>query len=229
MWKLAILLGLQAGQRACWFVPLLFFMENVAGFSGLQISLVIGTGSVASLLLAAAACGFAYAFVHPYAQFRLTDAGLGAGAAQRALTLGQLCELLALLVLAALHRVLGMKRVMIIGFVALLLRMAVMSVEAPLWLLVSVQGLHGIDFAFAAITVAIIAETLSSPETRSRAQALVLLCLWGAGRFVGFIASGWAWDRFDGPEKWSQFFVMPAVVAGLAMLVFALRFPAKPR
>jgi len=384
MWRLAILLGLQAGQRACWFVPLLFYMEKVAGFTGVQISMVIGTGSLASmlapyvagwladrflpgqrlylllhlmgagalfcawltpsfwwllglvlfenlcfmggvtlinaicfrllknpsgfgwltiggtvgwmlvswgfsvvldiggdaalrggllagavmhlaialfawsslpeappasrgeraldwqhmrrllgqpgltsLLLAAAACGFAYAFVHPYTQFRFTDAGMGEGATQRGLTLGQLCEIIALLVLAALHKTIGMKRVLLLGMAALLLRMGVMSLDPPLWLLVSVQGLHGVDFAFAAVTIAIVAESLSSPETRARAQALSMLCLWGLGRFVGFFASGWAWDAYDGPDKWTFFFELPAIVVVSAMVIFAVNFPKR--
>jgi len=177
------------------------------------------------LLVAAMACGFSYSFLHLYSAFRLTDTGMTEAVAQRWLTLGQAAEIITLLCLAAIQRWIGLKRVVQLGMFFIFARMVVMSTDAPVWMLIGVQGLHGIDFAFAAVTIAIVAERLSTAETRARAQALTMLCLWGLGRLIGFFASGWAWDAFDGPEKWSRFFIIPMVVVALVSLLFAWRFP----
>lgn len=179
------------------------------------------------LLIAAMACGFCYSFLHLYSVFRLTDTGMSEAVAQRWLTLGQVAEILTLLCLAALQRWIGLKRVVQLGMFFIFARMLVMSTDAPVWMLIGVQGLHGIDFAFAAVTIAIVAERLSTAETRARAQALTMLCLWGVGRLVGFFASGWAWDAFDGPEKWSRFFIIPMIVITLVSALFAWRFPER--
>jgi len=179
------------------------------------------------LLVAAMACGFCYSFLHLYSQFRLTDTGMSEAVAQRWLTLGQAAEILTLLGLATIQRWIGLKRVVQLGMFFIFARMLVMSADSPVWLLIGIQGLHGIDFAFAAVTIAIVAERMSTVETRARAQALTMLCLWGLGRVIGFVASGWAWDAFDGPEKWSRFFIIPMVVITLVSLLFAWRFPAR--
>jgi MFS family permease len=168
-------------------------------------------------------------FFYNFAFLFLTDpnagAGLGAADANLALSLGQLVEIPLLLGLSGVLRRLGLKGTLILGVGAQAARALILAAGGPLWLVVAGQALNGFFVICFIVAVSIAVETLCRPELRASAQALLVLCVRGAGPLVGQILAGRAYDFFvmqDGSRQWGWIFLLPGSVGVAMALVFAL-------
>ena len=148
-----------------------------------------------------------------------TGVGLSESTANVAMSLGQVGELVVMLLLYPSIRRLGMRWTMFLGILAWPLRYTIFAIGRPAWLIVAAQTLHGVCFSFFFVGAMIAVERLSPKDIRSSAQALLVFATNGFGMLVGHFVSGRAHGWFALPEgghDWTRIFLVP-----IAVTVFA--------
>jgi hypothetical protein len=128
---------------------------------------------------------------------------------------------------------LGVKRMLLVGMGAWVLRYALFALAAPsavFWLIVIGILLHGVCYDFFFVTGQIYVDKRSTPAVRGQAQGFLVLVTYGVGMLIGAQVAGNVYNRFLGSaprltlEQWSSFWWLPAVFAGVVLVFFAATF-----
>ena len=119
-----------------------------------------------------------------------------------AMSIGQIAEIATMAVLGLVLRRLGWRWTMAVGISAHALRFFVFAIGDPLWLMVAVNVVHGLCYAFFFAAVYIFVDEHFPKRARASAQLLFNLLILGVGPFVGSllwghsgIATGWRTAR----------------------------------
>lgn len=132
----------------------------------------------------------------------LTQAGLDQAYLLPAMALGQFCEILMYVVLGRLLPKLGFRTVITIGLAAWALRFFVFgTVNLPLWLLVSAQGIHGICYAFFVSTCFIYCNKIAPPDIRNSAQSVFNFIWYGIGPILAVLLNAFLAGQFSQSGK----------------------------
>ncbi len=121
-----------------------------------------------------------------------TSAYLGAAGFTQAaatMTLGQMSEIIFMLLIPFFFRKLGVKVMLLIGMGCWVLRYVLFSYGAPeqvTWMILLGVALHGICYDFFFVTGFIYTDQKSPVEVRSQAQSLLVFLTQGLGMFFGF-------------------------------------------
>ncbi|GBC96138.1 Putative nucleoside transporter YegT [bacterium HR16] len=173
---------------------------------------------------------------HP--NLHLGGVGLPESTGQFAMTLGQVGEVLLMLLLYPSIRYLGMRTTIFLGILAWPVRYAIFAIGQPAWLVVAAQTLHGICYSFFFAGGMIAVERLSPKDVRASAQGLLVFATNGLGMLIGHFLSGRVHDFFKTniqygttPQgdplfyhNWAMIFTVPIVITVLAGLAFIARF-----
>jgi nucleoside transporter len=160
----------------------------------------------------------------------LERAGVPAEWIMPAMSIGQIAEIATMAVLGLVLRRLGWKLTMAIGISAHALRFFIFAIGEPLWLMVAVNVVHGMCYAFFFAAVYIYVDEHFPKASRASAQLLFNLLILGLGPFVGSLLWGNLGDRFTAPGSGVDFgrlFLVPAWLAVAALAVFLIGF--RPR
>lgn len=142
------------------------------------------------------------------------------------MSLGQITEVLVMLVLAGLMTRFRLKWVFLSGIAFGLLRYLLFMLDTPGWVITGII-LHGLAYTLYFITTQIYLEDRIDPAWRARAQALLTLLTSGVGNLLGFLASGW-WFALCAPgggaedADWRVFWAGLAAATGAVFVFFAL-------
>ena len=139
------------------------------------------------------------------------------------MSLGQIAEIGTMAILGYFLKKLGWKTTMILGILGHTVRFAVFAwfPEAK-GLIVAIQVLHGICYAFFFATVYIFVDEFFPKDIRSTAQGLFNFLIFGLGPFVG----NFLWPKLGGTGTvdWAKVFMTPSltalVAAGMLLLLF---------
>ena len=159
------------------------------------------------------------------------------------MTLGQIAETLFMLMIPMMFARLGVKKMLLIGMGAWVLRYALFAIAAPaavFWLIVTGILLHGICYDFFFVTGQIYVDKRSSPAVRGQAQGFLVLVTYGVGMLIGSVIAGKVHNSFLSPgaqalslEQFAKFWPLPAVFAAVVLVLFAIFFrpqtPTEPR
>jgi len=177
---------------------------------------------------------FMDALVHQ-AYFQLTSpflehAGLPPNWIMAAMSIGQVAEIATMAVLGLVLARLGWRVTMTIGIAAHALRFFVYAIGDPLWLMVAINIVHGMCYAFFFAAVYIFVDEHFPRDARASAQALFNLLILGLGPFVGSLLWGGLADRLQtasGRIDFEKLFQVPAwlAVAATVLLLVAFRPP----
>lgn len=121
-----------------------------------------------------------------------TSAYLGAAGfkeAGAAMTLGQMSEIVFMLLIPFFFRKLGVKVMLLVGMGCWVLRYALFAMGAPdqiMWMLLMGIALHGICYDFFFVTGFIYTDKKAPAEIRGQAQSLLVFLTQGLGMFFGF-------------------------------------------
>ena len=121
-----------------------------------------------------------------------TSAYLGAAGfkqAASAMTLGQLSEIIFMLLIPFFFRKLGVKLMLLVGMGCWVVRYVLFSFGAPdqvTWMLLLGVALHGICYDFFFVTGFIFTDKKAPVEVRGQAQSLLVFLTQGLGMFLGF-------------------------------------------
>lgn len=148
---------------------------------------------------------------------------------QAVMSIGQVAEILTMFVLGATLRKLGWKATMIVGIFGHALRFLVYSyLPEHQGLIVLVQIVHGICYAFYFATVYIYVEEYCPHDLRTSAQGLFNLMIFGLGDIAAkifWIYWGNAqYTRQDGSMNWEGLFLVPAGLAILGIVTLIVFF-----
>lgn len=170
------------------------------------------------------------AFYYQEANKFLNEVGVEQAAAKMAL--GQVSELLFLLLLPLLFRKLGIKYVLLIGMGAWMLRYVLFgfgNADELMGLLYLGIILHGICYDFFFVTGQIYTEKKAGENIKSAAQGLITLATYGIGMYIGFYISGQITESYklDVGHDWRQIWMYPAGIAAAVMILFAIVFKEK--
>ena len=142
-----------------------------------------------------------------------------------ALTLGQVLEVPALLLLGKILAKRNPSRVLLFGMAMQVCRFALFSLTSEIWPLLIALSLNGLIFAFFYTPATILIDSLSCAEGRSGVHQITGIFFVGIGGLLGNGVAGVVLDAL-GPSP--QFWYVPLVASGLLALSFFL-FPGRSK
>ena len=130
---------------------------------------------------------YCYAFTSNYLTY------IGFKAAGSTMTLGQMSEILFMLLIPFFYRRLGVKNMILVGMLAWVIRYALFSVGAPAqsvsMILIAVI-LHGICYDFFFVTGFMYTDNKAPKQVRGQAQSMLVFFTQGIGMYFGFAIAG---------------------------------------
>jgi MFS family permease len=170
---------------------------------------------------------FYYSSANPF----LNELGVGAAAAK--MSLGQMAEVVFMLLMPLAFARLGVRKMLLIGMAAWVLRYLLFAngnAEGGMWMLYLGILLHGICYDFFFVTGQIYTENKAGEKFKSAAQGLITLGTYGVGMLIGFLLAGAIVDKYalaEGGHNWENIWLVPASIAGVVLLLFGLLFREK--
>ncbi|NNF04386.1 MAG: nucleoside permease [Rhodothermales bacterium] len=149
------------------------------------------------------------------------------------MSLGQMSEVVFMLLMPLFFVRLGVKWMLIVGMGAWVLRYALFALAAPagvFWMIAFGILLHGVCYDFFFVTGQIYVDKKSTAKVRGQAQGLLVLVTYGLGMFIGAQVAGNVFAGFLGdasalePAQWQSFWWLPAAFAAVVMLGFGALF-----
>src|SRR5882672_6055801 len=166
-----------------------------------------------------------------FTQLFLGDAGVTKIAATQ--TWGQISETGFMLLMPLFFARLGVKKMLLLGMGAWVLRYALFAIAAPgaIFPLILIGILlHGVCYDFFFVTGQIYVDKKSTPAVRGQAQGFLVLVTYGVGMLIGAQIAGNVYDRFlaGGTAltlgQWRSFWILPAAFAAGVLVFFAAFF-----
>ncbi len=146
------------------------------------------------------------------------------------MTIGQISEVLFMLLLPVFFKKFGFKKTLLIGMLAWAVRYLLFaygnSGELTFMLLIGI-ALHGICYDFFFVSGQIYTNSKAGEKIKSAAQGLITLATYGVGMLVGFWIAGQIADKYltsEGTHSWQDIWVFPAIFAAVVMILFAIFF-----
>lgn len=144
------------------------------------------------------------------------------------ISLSQISEALCILLIPFFLRKYGIKVVMVMSFVAWVLRFALLGAGNPgdgVWMLVLSMIVYGVAFDFFNISGSLFVDQQTDPLLRSSAQGIFLMMTNGLGSFIGANVAGYVVASVGWPNSWFVFSGYTLVVT----ILFILLFYTKPK
>ena len=164
----------------------------------------------------------------------LTQVGISAKLTMVVSSIGQVAEIVTMLVLGVVLKKLGWKWTMIIGVLGHAARYSVFAffgTPEHQWLIVAIQVMHGICYAFFFATVYIYVDAVFPPDVRSSAQGAANLLILGVGMVVASqifpqLAAHYSVVNAAGVAvvDYSRLFLIPTALAIVGILLLGLFF-----
>ena len=144
------------------------------------------------------------------------------------MSLGQVSEVLFMLLLPLAYGRFGVKNILIVGLLAWIVRFVFFGYGDPassLWMLYAAILLHGVCYDFFFVSGMIYTDQKAGEKIKSQAQALISLATYGLGMFIGSVVAGKVKDTYTNAEvtNWLNVWLVPAGIAAVS-LVFLLLF-----
>jgi nucleoside transporter len=169
-------------------------------------------------------------FYYGFANLFLNEAGVRNAASK--MILGQISEAVFILAIPFLFNSIGVKKMLLLGMVAWILRyvcFAYGDVNTNLWMLYAGIILHGICYDFFFVTGYMYTEKKAGEKIKNAAQGLFTFATYGVGMFFGTWFSGFTTDYYtnNGVHQWREIWYVPAYIAVAVLLYFIIFFKEK--
>lgn len=166
-------------------------------------------------------------FYYGFANLFLNQTGMENAASK--MTLGQVSEALFILAIPFLFYRLGVKKMILIGISAWVLRYVCFAhgnAADGIWMLYAGIILHGICYDFFFVTGYMYTEKKAAAGIKNAAQGLFTFATYGVGMVIGTVTSGAVVDYFEVADayQWTNIWYVPAGIATVVLIFFALSF-----
>ncbi len=149
------------------------------------------------------------------------------------MTLGQISEILFMLLLPYFFTKFGFKKTILVAMLAWVVRYVLFAYgdtgELGFMLLVGI-ALHGICYDFFFVSGQIYTDSKAGDKYKSSAQGLITLATYGIGMLIGFWIAGKISDTYlleDGSHLWKHIWLYPSGFALLVLVLFAVLFKSE--
>ena len=172
------------------------------------------------------------AFYYQNANNFLTNIGMDNPTGK--MTIGQISEVLFLLALPIFFKKFGFKKTILVGMLAWAIRYVLFGFvnagELSFMLIIGI-ALHGICYDFFFVSGQIYTNSKAGDKFKSAAQGLITLATYGIGMLIGFMVAGQITEMYKvgGAEDWKMIWLIPAGIAFVVFLIFALLFNDKTK
>ncbi|MEP6713594.1 MAG: nucleoside permease [Ferruginibacter sp.] len=146
------------------------------------------------------------------------------------MTIGQISEVLFLLLLPVFFSKYGFKKTILVGMLAWAVRYALFAYgnagELSFMLLIGI-ALHGVCYDFFFVSGQIYTNAKAGEKFKSAAQGLITLATYGVGMLIGFWVAGLITDQYKLGENafdYKMIWLIPSGIAIVVFLIFALLF-----
>ncbi|MFQ3306362.1 MAG: nucleoside transporter [Polaribacter sp.] len=146
------------------------------------------------------------------------------------MTIGQVSEVVFMLLLPFFFKKFGFKKTILVGMLAWVLRYVLFAYGNSgelAFMLITGIALHGICYDFFFVSGQIYTDSKAGDKVKSAAQGLITLATYGVGMLVGFWVAGKIVDAnvlTDTSHNWQNVWVFPALFAAGVFAIFAVLF-----
>ncbi len=172
-----------------------------------------------SAILICIPLAFYYSNANPF----LVDVGMENATAK--MTIGQMSEVLFMLLLPIFFKKYGFKNTILVGMLAWVLRyvfFAFGDADSNAYMLILGIALHGICYDFFFVSGQIYTDAKADDSIKSAAQGLITLATYGVGMLIGFWIAGLITDMYKG--DWQTIWLYPAGFAAVVLVLFFIFF-----
>lgn len=167
------------------------------------------------------------AFYYQQANPFLTE--IGVSNATGKMTIGQISEVLFMLLLPIFLKKYGIKKTLLFGMLAWALRYVLFAYgnsDSLVFMLLIGIALHGICYDFFFVSGQIYTDSKAGAKYKSAAQGMITLATYGVGMLIGFWAAGKisAYYVEGTVHDWQSIWLLPAGFAVLVFLIFFFAF-----
>ena len=152
------------------------------------------------------------------------------------MTIGQVSDVVFLMLLPALLLRLGVKGILLVGMAAWAVRFGLFTLfdqsREALWMLFVGIGVHGMCYDYIFVMGRMYVDRHATVEIRGAAQGFHAFVTLGAGMFVGTWLAGEVGQHYtstaSAAHAWQSIWLVPAVMSAVLIFVFAGLFTDKP-
>ncbi len=202
--------------------------KSIAQILGLDALNLLRNKNFLTFFLSSIAICIPLAFYYSNANPFLTEIGLPNPTAK--MTIGQMSEVLFLLLLPVFFKRFGFKLTIILGMLAWVIRYVLFAygnADELMILLIIGIALHGICYDFFFVSGQIYTDHKAGEKYKSSAQGLITLATYGIGQLIGFWIAGFITEKYklaDHTTNWEMIWLIPAGIAAVVMILFMLMF-----
>ena len=149
------------------------------------------------------------------------------------MTIGQISEVLFLLLLPVFFTKFGFKRTILVGMLAWAIRYALFAYgnanELGFMLIIGI-ALHGICYDFFFVSGQIYTNSKAGEKYKSAAQGLITLATYGIGMLIGFWVAGFVSDAYKisaTEHDWQRIWLVASGIAAVVAFLFIISFNQK--
>ncbi|TAI47389.1 nucleoside permease [Flagellimonas allohymeniacidonis] len=168
------------------------------------------------------------AFYYQHAGQFLGEIGVANPAGK--MTIGQISEVLFMLLLPFFFKRFGFKMTILAGMLAWTIRYLLFAYgdagELAFMLIIGI-ALHGICYDFFFVSGQIYTDSKAGERYKSAAQGLITLATYGVGMLIGFWVAGKITDSYlvsENVHEWANIWTFPAIFAAVVLVLFLLLF-----
>lgn len=204
---------------------------SIAQALGLETLTLMRDRSFAVFVIGSLLICIPLSFYYSFANAFLNESGMQNAAMK--MTLGQMSEVLFLVLIPFFFVRLGVKKMLLIGMAAWVMRYVLFAYGNNGALVALLYGgiiLHGVCFDFFFVTGQIYVDKSVARGQRAAAQGFIHVVTYGVGQLIGSWAAGAVVDRYavasDAGTRhlWQTIWTVPAVMAFIVMLLFLIFF-----
>lgn len=202
-----------------------FSLKNVLGWDALKL---LNDRNFLSFFIASVLICIPLAFYYQQANPFLVELGMNNPTAK--MSLGQVSEVLFMLLLPVFFVRFGFKNTILVGMMAWVIRYMLFAygdVGDKTFMLIIGILLHGICYDFFFVSGQIYTDFKAGEKIKNAAQGLITLATYGLGMLIGFWIAGKISDAFildTGGHDWNMIWKFPALFALGVFLLFLLIF-----
>jgi nucleoside transporter len=154
------------------------------------------------------------------------------------MSLGQVSEVIFMLLIPLAYKRLGIKWILIIGLISWIIRFLLFgygNADASEWMLYAGILLHGVCFDFFFVSGMIYTDLKAGDKIKAQAQGLISLATYGLGMLIGSLVAGYVQKMYTSGEgasaitNWTNVWLVPAAIAGVVLLLFIAFFKDNTR